>query len=91
MACEQIVRVAPIRTAVLSFGTPNQKLKSALNQLPEREQDFLAERLLDTLNKDEAAWEASLTSTPEKLRSLRDEALRAHREGETRVLDPEKL
>jgi hypothetical protein len=69
----------------------NEKLKSALNRLPEREQDFLAERLLDTLNKDEAAWEASLTSTPEKLRSLRDEALRAYREGETPVLDPEKL
>ncbi len=68
-----------------------EKLKKALEQLPESEQDFIAERLLKSIAEDEAAWEALLSKSPEKLLRLRDEALRAYCAGETQVLDPEKL
>jgi hypothetical protein len=68
-----------------------EKLKKALEQLPEYEQDRIGQYLLDLLEKDEAAWDAALAASPEKLFRLRDEARDAYFKGETKPLDPEKL
>jgi hypothetical protein len=64
-------------------------LENALRKvasLPREEQDAIASQIIETL-KDEAAWKEILARTPEKLRSLSEEALREHRRGETRPLD----
>jgi hypothetical protein len=68
-----------------------ERLWYALEQFPEHEQDRLAEFLLGLLANDEALWDAAFAQSGGKLQKLRDEALKAHQTGETRLLDPEKL
>jgi hypothetical protein len=69
----------------------SERLKTVLEQLPEHEQDRVADFLLDLMAKDEAQWEATFAQSGDKLQQLRDEALTAYRAGRTRVLDPDKL
>jgi len=54
--------------------------------LPREEQDAIASQIIETL-KDEAAWKEKLARAPEKLRGLSEDAMREHRQGETRPLD----
>ena len=58
--------------------------------LPDREQDALAAAILEEVAADER-WEASLAASPGALESLADEALREHRAGRTKPLDPDRL
>jgi len=55
------------------------------SQLPEADQDALAEWLLEEL-KSERRWDQLFTSSAETLSSLADEALAEHRAGKTRPL-----
>jgi hypothetical protein len=55
-----------------------------------REQDALAAAILEEVAADER-WEASLAASPGALEALADEALREHRAGRTKPLDPDRL
>jgi hypothetical protein len=67
------------------------KLRNVLEQIPEYEQDLLAEKLEAMLAADEAAWGAAFSDSSDKLEKLGDEALKAIHSGSTKPLDPEKL
>lgn len=60
------------------------------SSLPDREQDALAAAILEEVVADER-WEASLAASPGALEVLADEALREHRAGRTKPLDPDRL
>lgn len=60
------------------------------SSLPEREQDALAAAILEEVSADER-WEAALGTSRVALESLTDEALREHRAGRTKPLDPNGL
>lgn len=68
-----------------------QTLKDAIGQIPEFEQDLVAQMLLSWLAMDENRWDSAFAGSADKLKKLRDEAHRAYYSGETNVLDPEKL
>ncbi len=59
-------------------------------KLPDFEQDALAESLLAAIEAD-AQWEATLSSSRDKLERLADRALKAYQAGDTELLDPKKL
>lgn len=59
-------------------------------KLPEREQDALAAWILEELAS-ERRWETAFANSADMLAQLADEALAAHRQGRTQVLDPNKL
>jgi len=67
-----------------------KKAFEAASSLPEPEQDALAAAILEELAADER-WEAALGTSPGALESLAEEALREHRAGRTKPLDPEGL
>jgi hypothetical protein len=58
--------------------------------LPDPEQDALAAAILEEVASDER-WEASLAASAGALEVLADEALREHRAGRTKPLDPDRL
>ena len=62
----------------------------AASRLPDREQDELAEAILEELATD-SRWEALLGKSQSALERLADEALQEHREGRTKALDPDAL
>jgi hypothetical protein len=68
-----------------------EKLKKALDLIPEDEQDHLGQYLLDLFAKDESEWEVAFRDSPDKLQKLRAEALEAYHKNETVPLDPDKL
>jgi hypothetical protein len=59
-------------------------------ELDDEEQDAFARWLLNEL-KDERRWKELLSSEPDALAALADEALEEHRRGETELLDPTRL
>ena len=59
-------------------------------KLPIREQDALAAWILDELAS-ERRWDQAFADSADVLARLADQALVEHREGRTRVLDPDKL
>ncbi|HQR06491.1 MAG TPA: hypothetical protein PLN21_06700 [Gemmatales bacterium] len=59
-------------------------------KLPDAEQELLASRLLTEL-EDETAFDAAITQSGDKLAQLAEAALREHRAGKTRILDPDQL
>ncbi len=66
-----------------------QLLEKALQKvgaLSEEEQNAIASQILETL-EDEEVWQQKLSSHPEKLRRLANEALEEHRRGESHPLD----
>lgn len=67
-----------------------KKAFEVASSLPEREQDALAAAILEEVAADEQ-WEAALGTSPGALDSLADEALREHRAGRTKPLDPDGL
>jgi hypothetical protein len=60
------------------------------SKLPEREQNALAEWLLDELDSDER-WRRTIADSHDRLAGLAREARAEHREGRTRELNPETL
>ena len=67
----------------------NQAFAEA-QQLPEPEQDALAEWLLAELES-ERRWEAAFSKSTDTLDRLAEEALAEHRAGRTQDLDPESF
>lgn len=63
-----------------------EKALEKISRLPQEEQDAIASEILAEL-EDEAAWAKHFAAHGDKLRRLADEALREHRQGETRPLD----
>ena len=64
-------------------------LETALRKvamLPKEEQDAIASQIIETL-QDEAAWKATLSRNPQKLRRLAEEAEQEYHQGKTRPLD----
>jgi len=65
--------------------------KKIAEQLPEYEQDALADRLLKLIESDERDWDALFESSADQLEKLADRALAEHSAGRAEVLDPKKL
>jgi len=68
-------------------------LKKAFDEasrLPEKEQDELAQFMLDEI-KSERQWSEAFARSGNRLRELADEAAREHELGETTALDPDRL
>lgn len=60
-------------------------------ELPECEQDALAESLIQAIESDARSWDAAFESSVEKLDKLAEQALADYRAGRAKPLDPEKL
>ena len=70
-----------------------QLLEHAFNEvskLSELEQNVLAKWLLEELAS-ERRWEKAFAESEDVLSQLADEALEEHRQGKTRLLDPDRL
>lgn len=59
-------------------------------ELPQQEQDALAQWILDILEEDRQ-WDESFVNSADALAKLADEALAEYRAGRTQVLDPDEL
>jgi hypothetical protein len=59
-------------------------------KLPKKEQDKLAKWLLAELES-ERRWDDAFARSPDHLTRLADEALKEHRKGRTKPLNPEQL
>lgn len=59
-------------------------------ELPDRDQDAIAQIVLDELES-ERRWESLFSRSPEKLRRLADEAWAEHDAGKSQPLDPDEL
>jgi hypothetical protein len=72
-----------------------QLLKRAFDkiseELPEFEQDKIAQALIDLVERDDAEWDALLAKNPYKLRGMADRALEDYLAGRTKILDLKKL
>lgn len=60
------------------------------SKLPPSKQDALAAAILTEIHTEEE-WERLLSSSPDVLERLADEALAEHRAGRTQPLEPKKL
>ncbi len=67
-----------------------KKAFDAASRLPPSDQDELAAAILEELVADER-WERALSQSQPQLEQLADEALKEHRAGDTRALDPDAL
>jgi hypothetical protein len=61
-----------------------------VSKLSELEQNVLAKWLLEELAS-ERRWEKAFAESEDLLSQLADEALEEHRQGKTRLLDPDRL
>jgi hypothetical protein len=68
-----------------------EKLKKALELLPESEQDQIGQYLLDLLAKDDKQWDTAFAQSGPLLDRLEGEALEEILAGRTEPLDPDKL
>ena len=59
-------------------------------KLPKREQDKLAKWLLSEMES-ERKWDEAFSRSSSQLARLAEEALKEHRKGRTKVLDPDQL
>ena len=59
-------------------------------RLPEQEQNAFATWILDELASEEQ-WQKAFVDSADALARLADEALKEHRKGNTRPLDPDQL
>lgn len=67
-----------------------EKAFEEVAKLPEEGQNTFASWILEELAS-EQRWEKAFADSQDKLAKLADEALAEHREGKTRVLDPESV
>jgi hypothetical protein len=63
---------------------------SRLRQMPDDEQDAIAQIVLDEIES-ERRWDELFTKSPEKLRTLADRAWAEHEAGRSEELDPDRL
>jgi hypothetical protein len=68
-----------------------EKLKKALELIPESEQDQLGQYLLDLLAEDDKQWDKAFAQSGDLLDRLEKQALDEILAGRTLPLDPEKL
>jgi hypothetical protein len=68
-----------------------EKLKKALELIPESEQDQLGQYLLDLLAKDDKQWDKAFAQSSSLLDRLEKQALEEILSGRTEPLDPDKL
>ena len=61
------------------------------SELPEDEQNFIAQSLIRAIESDSQLWDAAFASSVEKLDELAEQALAEYRAGRTEPLDPDKL
>lgn len=66
------------------------KAMTEIAKLPAREQDALASWILEELKSDNR-WNQAFEETQDELGRLADEALREHRAGKTKPLDPDRI
>jgi hypothetical protein len=69
---------------------PLEKAFKEAEKLTKKEQNALARALLDELSS-ERRWDELFTGSQDLLEQLADEALKEHRAGRTKELDPDKL
>src|SRR5207247_6362379 len=87
---------SPGRTSgTIRAGAPamTKALKKAFepaSRLPGREPDELAAAILEELTVDQR-WETAFAESQQTLKRLADEALKEHRAGRTKALDPDAL
>lgn len=67
-----------------------EKAFAEVSKLPEREQDAVAAWILAELAS-ERTWEGAFAASPGKPADLGAEAVREHKEGRTKDLDPDTL
>jgi hypothetical protein len=67
-----------------------EKAFAEVSKLPEREQDAVAAWILAELASERAS-EGAFAASRDKLADLRAEAVREHKEGRTKDLDPDTL
>jgi hypothetical protein len=67
-----------------------RKAFEAASKLPPEEQDALAAAILEEVAV-EGLWDAAFAAKPAALERLAEEALREHRAGHTRPLEPDEL
>jgi hypothetical protein len=68
-----------------------EKLKKALELIPESKQDQLGQYLLDLLAKDDKQWDEAFAQSSNLLDRLEKQALEEILTGRTEPLDPDKL
>jgi hypothetical protein len=61
-----------------------------LRQMPEAEQDAIAQIVLDEIES-ERRWDELFAKSPDKLRALADRAWAEHEAGGSEELDPDRL
>lgn len=66
------------------------KAMAKISKLPERDQDALASWILDEL-KSEERWANLFEKSQDLLGKMADEALQEHREGKTKLLNPDEI
>jgi len=67
------------------------KLKKALELIPEAQQDQVGQYLLDLLAKSDKQWEIAFARSGNLLDRLEEQALEEILAGRTEPLDPDKL
>lgn len=67
-----------------------EKVITEVAKLPDVEQNALAEWLLRELSS-ERTWEKAFAESEETLEKLAEEALKQHKQGKTKPLDPDRL
>lgn len=67
-----------------------EKAIAEASKLSDAEQDRIARWLLSEIESD-LRWEETFSASADKLSGLASQALREHRDGKTRRLDPDKL
>ena len=67
-----------------------EKALAEASKLGEDEQNALAAWILQEIES-EKRWEKAFSESTDELARLAEEALMEHRQGQTRVLDPEQL
>ena len=67
-----------------------EKAIAEASKLPDAEQDRIARWLLSEIESD-LRWDEAFSTSPDELSGLASQALREHRVGKTRRLDPDKL
>jgi hypothetical protein len=69
---------------------PLEDAIAKLRQMPDEEQDAIAQIVLDELES-ERRWDELFAKSPEKLRELADRAWAEHEAGGSEELDPDRL
>ena len=67
-----------------------EKALAEIRKLPDEQQNSFAVWILDELAS-ERLWEDAFAQSPDLLEEMADEALREHRAGKTRRLNPDEL